>query len=72
MSWSSFQTTNISELLWAGGVCVYYTSRFVLSFPREPRRLTLFILVGASGAVAVARLQSVVSPGPAERGERYI
>lgn len=40
---------------------------YIHSFSGQPRQLTLFILVRATRAVAVARLQSVVSSGLAER-----
>lgn len=41
-------------------------SKFAYYFSSEIRQLTLFILVRASRTVAVSRLQSVVSPRPAE------
>lgn len=67
VSWSAFQKTDGCKSLLA--VCVSTGVQqvcTVCSFPWEPEQLTLFILVGASRAVAVARLQSVVSPGPGD------
>lgn len=39
---------------------------------RTKSGLTFFILIGASGAVAVTRLQSVVSPRPAVKNPPHL